>query len=85
LTAISTPVAHVDSVAAAPRSSISSSTKPGDIQDPAGFLTAVPNWTVGETFLMAHGRKFRILEIGTELLPEMLDAGFNGIFVVGPA
>jgi hypothetical protein len=27
----------------------------------------------------------RILEIRTELLPEMLDAGFNGIFVVEPA
>jgi hypothetical protein len=34
----------------------------GDVQDPAGFLTAVPNWTVGETFLMAHGRRFRILK-----------------------
>ena len=41
----------------------------------------VPNWTVGETFLMAHGRRFRILEVRTELLPEVLEAGFNGIFV----
>jgi len=40
----------------------------GDVQNPAGFLTAVPNWTVGETFLMAHGRRFRIREIRTELL-----------------
>jgi len=40
---------------------------------------------VGETFLMAHGRRFRILEIRTELAPEMLDAGFDGIFVVKPA
>jgi hypothetical protein len=54
----------------------------GDVQDPAGFLTAVPNWTVGETFLLGRGEKFRILEIRTDLLPEMLDAGFNGIFVV---
>jgi len=30
---------------------------------------------------MAHGRRFRILEIRTELLPEVLEAGFNGIFV----
>jgi hypothetical protein len=57
----------------------------GDVQDPAGFLTAVPNWTVGETFLRAHDRRFRILEIRAELLPEMLDAGFNGIFTVEPA
>ena len=26
----------------------------------------------------------RILKIRTELLPEMLDAGFNGIFTVEP-
>jgi hypothetical protein len=56
----------------------------GDGQDPAGFLTAVPNWTVGETLLVGDGRRFRILGIRTELLPEMLDAGFNGIFVVEP-
>ena len=24
---------------------------------PAGFLTAVPNWKIGEVFLIAHGRK----------------------------
>jgi hypothetical protein len=57
----------------------------GDVQDLAGFLRAVPNWNVGETFLMAHDRRFRILEIRTELLPEMLEAGFNAIFVVEPA
>ena len=57
----------------------------GQVGDPAGFITAVPNWTVGETFLLGHGEKFRILEIRADLLPEMLDAGFNGIFVVEPA
>jgi hypothetical protein len=34
---------------------------------------------------LGHGEKFRILEIRADLLPEMLDAGFNGIFVVEPA
>src|SRR5262245_39262387 len=57
----------------------------GEVQDPAGFVTAVPNWTVDETFLMAHGRRFRIVEIRTGLQPEMLDTGFNGVFVVEPA
>jgi hypothetical protein len=56
----------------------------GDVQDPAGFITAGPNWTVGEKFLMAHRVEYRILEIRTELLPEMRDAGFNGIFVGEP-
>jgi hypothetical protein len=45
----------------------------GDVQDPAGFLTAVPNWTVGETLLLAHGRQFRILEIRTEIAEEYID------------
>jgi hypothetical protein len=27
----------------------------GDVQDPAGFLTAVLNWTVSETFLLGRG------------------------------
>jgi hypothetical protein len=46
---------------------------------PPAFITAVPNWTVRETFLLGRGEKFRILEIRTEFLAEMLDAGFNGI------
>jgi hypothetical protein len=40
--------------------------------------------TVGTVFLSTV-ESFRILEIRTELLPAMLDAGFNGIFVVEPA
>jgi hypothetical protein len=56
----------------------------GDVQDPASFLTAVPKWTAGETFLMAHGPRFRILEAKTEIAGELLDAGFNGVFVVEP-
>ena len=38
------------------------------------LITAVPNWTVGETFLLGHGERFRVLEIRTDLLPEMLEA-----------
>jgi hypothetical protein len=56
----------------------------GQVEDPAGFMTAVPNWMVGETFMVAFGKSFRILEIRTELAQEMLDAGFKGIFVVEP-
>jgi hypothetical protein len=39
---------------------------------------------VGETFSLASGETLRILEIRTELAPEMIDAGFNAIFVVEP-
>jgi hypothetical protein len=40
---------------------------------------------VGETFLMAHGRRFRILEVRTELLPENARRRLQRIFVVEPA
>jgi hypothetical protein len=56
----------------------------GDVQDPAGFLTAVPNWTVGETFSIGSGESFRIIVIKTEIADELLDAGFSGVFVVAP-
>jgi hypothetical protein len=48
------------------------------------FVTAIPNWSVGETFLLAHGEQFRILEIKTDIADELLDAGFSGVFVVEP-
>jgi len=48
------------------------------------FVTTVPNWSVGETFSLGSGETFRIIEIRTELAPEMDDAGFNGIWVVEP-
>jgi hypothetical protein len=52
----------------------------GQVLDtPGEFVTAVPNWTVGETFLPAHGEEYRILEIKTEIADELLEAGFNGI------
>ena len=50
--------------------------------DPAGFVTAVPTWAVGETISSASERSAASLEIRTELLSAMLDAWFNGIFVV---
>jgi hypothetical protein len=53
--------------------------------DPAGFVTVVPNWGRRGDDQLSRGEKCRILEIRTELLPAMLDAGFNGIFVVEPA
>jgi hypothetical protein len=43
--------------------------------DPAGFVTAVPNWTVGETFSIGSGESFRIIEIETEIDEELLEQG----------
>jgi hypothetical protein len=57
----------------------------GEPNDPPALVTAVPNWTVGDTFLTGRGDKWRILAIDTELEDELVDAGFNGIFTVEPA
>ena len=46
-------------------------------------MTAVPNWTVGETFSIGSGESFRITEIDTEIDEELLE-GFNGVFTVEP-
>jgi hypothetical protein len=53
--------------------------------DPVAFVTAIPNWAVGETFSVGSGETFRILEIRTDVTQDVLDAGFNGVFVVEPA
>jgi hypothetical protein len=56
----------------------------GEPNDPATLVTAVPNWTVGETFTTGRGHKWRILGIDTEIADELIDAGFNGAFTVEP-
>jgi hypothetical protein len=35
--------------------------------DPSVFVSAVPNWTVGETFTTGRGHEWRILAIDTEI------------------
>jgi hypothetical protein len=42
----------------------------GEPNDPAVFATAVPNWTVGETFTTGRGHEWRILAIETEIAEE---------------
>jgi hypothetical protein len=49
------------------------------------LVTAVPNWTVGETFSTGRGDKSRILARETEIDEELVERGFNGIFTVEPA
>jgi hypothetical protein len=60
----------------------------GEPCDPAAFVTAVPSWSVGETFMVAGGKQFRIVgindEIDAEGLEELYERGFNGIWIVEP-
>lgn len=60
----------------------------GDPPDPAAFVTAVPNWSVGEEFMVAGGKRFRILGINNDIdvdgLEELYERGINGIWMVEP-
>jgi hypothetical protein len=53
----------------------------GEPADPGMFLTAIPNWKVGDEFLAGrHLEKFRIVGVNTEDPPGRA----HGIFVVEP-
>jgi hypothetical protein len=52
----------------------------GEPPDPAVFVTAVPNWTIGETFSTGRGDEWRILAIDTD--DELVDQGINAVFTV---
>jgi hypothetical protein len=61
----------------------------GQPPDPAAFVTAVPNWGVGEQFMVSKGDRYRILAINSEIdaegLEELYVRGINGIWMVEPA
>jgi hypothetical protein len=46
------------------------------------FHTAVPNWSVGDTFTTGDGRRFRILKIAP--IEDVDAAVFNGLWMVEP-
>jgi hypothetical protein len=54
----------------------------GEPNDPAVFVTAVPNWTVGETFSTGRGHEWRILAIETDIDEELVERGINAVFTV---
>jgi hypothetical protein len=56
----------------------------GEPPDPAVLVTAIPNWTVGETFMLSRGERLRILAIETVISEELVEQGFNGAFTVEP-
>jgi hypothetical protein len=56
----------------------------GTLTRVAGFVTGVPNSSIGEVFQVGSGASFRILEKRTEIAAEYIDAGFNGAWVVEP-
>jgi hypothetical protein len=56
----------------------------GERHNPAVFVTVVPNWAVGETFLADAREQLRILAIDTEVEAEVAAQGINAVFTVEP-
>jgi hypothetical protein len=47
-------------------------------------VSAVPNYAVGETFLLGKGHRLRILRIDTDIDDELVERGINAVFTVEP-
>jgi hypothetical protein len=53
----------------------------GEAADPAAFVSAAPDWNVGDTF-EAGGRRFRILEISAGDMAEVTAHTFEAVWTV---
>jgi hypothetical protein len=60
----------------------------GEINDPALFITPVPNYDVGEVFMLGDGEQLRIVHLDLELdeaaVEHLYKQGINGIWIVEP-
>ena len=56
----------------------------GEPYDPAVFVTVVPSWSVGETFLVTADQRLRIVAQDFDLDDELVDQGINALFTVEP-
>ena len=56
----------------------------GEPNDPASFVSAIPNWSVGEVITLGRGEQLRILAIEFGLHDELVTRGVSGIFTVAP-
>jgi hypothetical protein len=60
----------------------------GEINDPALFITPVPNYDVGEVFMLGDGEQLRIVHLDLELdevaVEHLYQQGINGIWIVEP-
>ena len=56
----------------------------GEMNDPAVFITPVPNYDVGETFMLGDGEQLRILEIAPAIVDELTELGIEAVFTIEP-
>jgi hypothetical protein len=52
--------------------------------DPAVFVTVIPSWSVGDTFLITAHQRLLILAQDFDLSGELVGKGFNAVFTVEP-
>jgi len=57
----------------------------GEPNDPAVFITMVPNWTIGEVITLGAGDQLRLVEMDDEIAGELVARGFTGVLTVEPA
>ena len=58
----------------------------GEPLDPVAFITARRAWSVGDTFSFGSTTEtLRIVEIKTEIAAALVEAGFDGIWIVAPS
>lgn len=53
--------------------------------DPAVFVTAVPNWSVGEIITLGRLEQLRVIAISEDVPDELAEQGIRAIFTVEPA
>jgi hypothetical protein len=54
----------------------------GEPNDPALFMTAVPDWIEGREFLLGGYERLRILAINSAISDELKERGINAVFTV---
>src|SRR5262245_61219094 len=57
----------------------------GELNEPPVYVTPVPNYGVGETFMLGDGERLRILGIAPVLVDELVELGIGSVFTVEPA
>jgi hypothetical protein len=58
----------------------------GEPNDPAVFVTAIPNWSVGEIITVGNGEKLRVVRITDHVSHKLVDLGLSSaVFTVEPA
>lgn len=56
----------------------------GEPNDPPTFLTAIPNWSVGEIITLGDGEQLRVVRIADQIADLLGAHGFASIFTVEP-